>query len=115
MELKIVCKILIDHNTKESFEAIALARQYMLELGKKELEDPDINSPIRGCHVLAPVSFHFLQRSYTFLTYKFSVLMTKHALYFIRGALPSFVFSPNVFNVLHLSVLPNVLVSDMKT
>ncbi|KAF8807962.1 Rsm22-domain-containing protein [Phlegmacium glaucopus] len=47
--------ILIDHNTKDGFEAIAHARQYMLEMGKKELEDPEaVNWPIRGCHVLAP-------------------------------------------------------------
>jgi hypothetical protein len=68
MEFKMACKILIDHSTKEGFEAIALARQYMLDMGKKELEDPDINLPIRGSHVLAPVSVHFLQRSYTLLT-----------------------------------------------
>lgn len=57
MELKLVCKILIDHNTKDGFEAIAHARQYMLEMGRKELEDPQaVNWPIRGSHVLAPVS-----------------------------------------------------------
>jgi hypothetical protein len=71
MEFKFVCKILIDHNTKDGFEAIGHARQYMLEMGEKELEDPDINWPIRGCHVLAPVSVHFLQRCYTLLTCKF--------------------------------------------
>lgn len=57
-----ICKILIDHNTKDGFEAIAHARQYMLEMGKKELEDPDMSCPIRGSHVLAPVSVHFLQQ-----------------------------------------------------
>ena len=71
MKFKMVCKILIDHSTKEGFEAIALARQYMLDMGKKELEDPGINLPIRGSHVLAPVSIHILQQSYILLTYKF--------------------------------------------
>ena len=69
MVFKMVCKILIDHNSKDGFEAIAHARQYMLEMGNKELEDPNINWPIRGSHVLAPVSVHFLQRSYTLLTH----------------------------------------------
>jgi hypothetical protein len=63
---QIVCKILIDHNSKDGFEAIAHARQYMLEMGKSEFEDPDtINWPIRGSHVLAPVSVHFFQRCYS--------------------------------------------------
>ena len=110
-----VCKILIDHNTKVGFEAIGHARQYILEMGKKELEDPDIKWPIRGSHVLAPVSVHFLRRPYTLLTYTFSVLMINHALYFIRSALPLFVVFLSVSNVPHLSVLPNVLASDMKT
>lgn len=65
-----VCKILIDHNSKDGFEAIAHARQYMLDMGKAELEDPDINWSIRGSHVLAPVSVHFLQQCYTLLTHK---------------------------------------------
>lgn len=59
MEFKVEFKILIDHSTKDGFEAIARARQYMLEMGQKELEDPDTNLPIRGSHVLAPVSVRF--------------------------------------------------------
>jgi hypothetical protein len=39
----------------------------MLDMGKNELEDPDIKWPIRGSHVLAPVSVQFLQRFYTLL------------------------------------------------
>ena len=67
-----VRKILIDHNTKGGFEAIAHARQYMLEMGKKEFEDPEaVNWPIRGSHVLAPVSVKSLQRSHTLLTQNF--------------------------------------------
>jgi hypothetical protein len=61
------CKILIDHNTKDGFEAITHARKYMLEMGKKELEDPEAaNWPVRGSHVLAPVSIKPI--SHTFLT-----------------------------------------------
>ena len=72
MELKISSKILIDHDTRDGFEAITHARQYMLEMGKKELEDPEAdNWPIRGSHVLAPVSVKSLQRSHTLLTYNF--------------------------------------------
>ncbi|KAF9567870.1 hypothetical protein CPC08DRAFT_655961 [Agrocybe pediades] len=47
--------VLIDHNTKEGFEAVAHAREYMLELGRAELEDPELaQSELLGSHVLAP-------------------------------------------------------------
>ncbi|KAF8167449.1 mitochondrial small ribosomal subunit Rsm22-domain-containing protein [Crassisporium funariophilum] len=47
--------VLIDHNSRAGFEAIAHAREYLLKMGKAELEDPDAASwPIRGAHVLAP-------------------------------------------------------------
>ncbi|KAF8910042.1 mitochondrial small ribosomal subunit Rsm22-domain-containing protein [Gymnopilus junonius] len=47
--------ILIDHNTREGFEAIANAREYILGLGKAEVEEPE-TAPlnIRGAHVVAP-------------------------------------------------------------
>ncbi|KDR85631.1 hypothetical protein GALMADRAFT_84637 [Galerina marginata CBS 339.88] len=47
--------ILIDHNTKEGFEAIASAREYLLGLGQTEVEEPETaRLDIHGCHVLAP-------------------------------------------------------------
>ena len=107
------CKILIDHNTKDGFEAIAHARQYMLEMGKKELEDPEaVDWPVRGSHVLAPVS---IKSSYNDLSrINSSVPMIMHALYFMQKALPSYVVSLNAFNVLHLSALLNILALAMK-
>ena len=115
MELKPLCKILIDHNTKDGFEAITHARQYMLEMGKKELEDREaVDWPIRGSHVLAPVSAS-LNNPILFLPITLSVLMINHVPYFIREVPPSFVGFPNVSNVLHLFVLLNVLALDTKT
>ncbi|KAG6813991.1 hypothetical protein H0H92_004484 [Tricholoma furcatifolium] len=58
--------VLIDHNTTEGFEAIAQARQVLLRMGRKELEDVEVensktlkdvaahSSLIRGSHVVAP-------------------------------------------------------------
>lgn len=49
--------MLIDHNSPLGFECIAEARQYLLDMGAKEVNDPaaaDWN--IRGSHVVAPVS-----------------------------------------------------------
>ncbi|KAF5332576.1 hypothetical protein D9611_005065 [Ephemerocybe angulata] len=49
--------VLIDHDTKAGFESIALAREYLLKLGRKELEDPTKEPlTIKGSHVLAPCS-----------------------------------------------------------
>jgi ribosomal protein RSM22 (predicted rRNA methylase) len=50
--------VLIDHKTALGFEAIAQAREYLLKLGKKELEDaPDTENCLarKGSHVVAPV------------------------------------------------------------
>lgn len=53
----IIPKVLIDHYTTAGFEAIAEARQYLLDMGRKELEDSEADLwPIRGSHVIAPVS-----------------------------------------------------------
>lgn len=53
--------MLIDHNTPQGFEAIAYAREYILSLGKAEIEDPEIASmtpsATLGAHVVAPVGF----------------------------------------------------------
>ncbi|KAJ7103114.1 mitochondrial small ribosomal subunit Rsm22-domain-containing protein [Mycena belliarum] len=47
--------ILIDHNTKEGFESIAEARDYLLNVGRKEFNDPEADDwDIRGSHVVAP-------------------------------------------------------------
>ncbi|KAF8624223.1 hypothetical protein AX15_005989 [Amanita polypyramis BW_CC] len=48
--------VLIDHKTAAGFDAIAEAREYLLKLGKKELEDlqdQDVSSA-KGSHVIAP-------------------------------------------------------------
>ena len=66
-----VWKILIDHDSKDGFEAVAHARRYILEMGIKELEDPDIQGSIRGSHVLAPVSVRFYSVLILLLIYKF--------------------------------------------
>jgi len=53
----IILKVLIDHNTTAGFEAIAQARQYLLDMGSKEFEDAEADQwPVRGSHVVAPVS-----------------------------------------------------------
>ncbi|KAJ4485621.1 mitochondrial small ribosomal subunit Rsm22-domain-containing protein, partial [Lentinula aciculospora] len=47
--------ILIDHNTPDGFENIAEAREFLLKMGRKEVEDPSTEDwPIRGSHVIAP-------------------------------------------------------------
>ncbi|KAF8899156.1 mitochondrial small ribosomal subunit Rsm22-domain-containing protein [Infundibulicybe gibba] len=47
--------VIIDHNTKSGFTAVAEAREYLLQMGRKEAEDPDAAEwPIRGAHVIAP-------------------------------------------------------------
>ncbi|TFY68588.1 hypothetical protein EVJ58_g906 [Rhodofomes roseus] len=47
--------VLIDHNTTAGFECVAEAREYLLKLGRKELEDPELEeASIRGSHVVAP-------------------------------------------------------------
>ncbi|RDB29432.1 Rsm22-cox11 tandem protein 2, mitochondrial [Hypsizygus marmoreus] len=47
--------VLIDHNTTAGFEAIAEAREYLLNVGRKESHDPEaVEWPIRGSHVVAP-------------------------------------------------------------
>lgn len=50
-------KVLLDHNTIAGFEAIAQAREYLLDMGRKESADVEaVEWPIRGSHVVAPVS-----------------------------------------------------------
>ncbi|CCM03775.1 uncharacterized protein FIBRA_05922 [Fibroporia radiculosa] len=47
--------VLIDHSSTSGFEAIAEARDFLLRMGRKELEDPETESwHVRGCHVVAP-------------------------------------------------------------
>jgi ribosomal protein RSM22 (predicted rRNA methylase) len=47
--------VLIDHNTTAGFEAIAEAREYLLEVGRKEIADPETDDwDVRGSHVVAP-------------------------------------------------------------
>ena len=57
-------QVLIDHNTTAGFECIAQAREDLLRMGKREMEDPTAEDwPVRGSHVVAPVSNNFLLRS----------------------------------------------------
>jgi len=54
-------KVLIDHNTTAGFESIAQAREYLLNVGKKEFADPATeNWPIKGSHIVAPVRSYSL-------------------------------------------------------
>ena len=46
---------MIDHDSKEGFEAVAAARLHLLSLGQKDLLDQ--TSDVSGCHVVAPVSY----------------------------------------------------------
>ncbi|KAJ6541927.1 mitochondrial small ribosomal subunit Rsm22-domain-containing protein [Mycena capillaripes] len=47
--------VIIDHNTKEGFASIAEAREYLLNVGRKESSDPEADDwDIRGSHVVAP-------------------------------------------------------------
>ncbi|KAG2756344.1 Rsm22-domain-containing protein [Suillus brevipes Sb2] len=47
--------VLIDHKTKAGFQNIAEAREYLLEMGRKELNDPETSDwLVRGAHVVAP-------------------------------------------------------------
>jgi hypothetical protein len=49
--------VIIDHNSLPGFQCVAEARQYLLDMGAKEVEDPDTASwDSRGSHVVAPVS-----------------------------------------------------------
>lgn len=53
------CQVLIDHKTASGFEAIAEARESLLKLGKKDLEnlqDHNETDPVlKGSHIIAPV------------------------------------------------------------
>lgn len=53
--------VLVDHDTKEGFLAIAEAREYLLKCGRKEVEAKEQgeiweDDSRRGCYVVAPVS-----------------------------------------------------------
>ena len=56
----ILTQVIIDHKTPAGFECVARARQFLLDMGAKEVEDPETADwDIRGCHVVAPVSPRF--------------------------------------------------------
>lgn len=47
--------VIIDHKTPAGFESVAKARQFLLDMGAKEMEDPETAEwETRGCHVVAP-------------------------------------------------------------
>ena len=51
---------IIDHNSPLGFECVAEARQYLLDMGAREVEDPATDSwDVRGSHVAAPVGFYW--------------------------------------------------------
>jgi ribosomal protein RSM22 (predicted rRNA methylase) len=51
-----IFQILIDHNTDSGFKCIAEAREYLLNVGRKEFADPVTEKwDVRGSHVVAPV------------------------------------------------------------
>jgi len=50
-------QVIIDHKTPAGFECVAKARQFLLDMGAREMEDPETADwDVRGCHVVAPVS-----------------------------------------------------------
>ena len=50
-------QVIIDHKTPAGFECVAKARQFLLDMGAREVEDPEAADwDVRGCHVVAPVS-----------------------------------------------------------
>ena len=52
-----LAQVIIDHKTPAGFECVAKARQFLLDMGAREVEDPETADwDIRGCHVVAPVS-----------------------------------------------------------
>ncbi|KAH8835675.1 mitochondrial small ribosomal subunit Rsm22-domain-containing protein [Flagelloscypha sp. PMI_526] len=47
--------VLIDHNSADGFQSIAEARRLLLQMGQKELNNPELDgSAVRGSHVIAP-------------------------------------------------------------
>ena len=50
-------KVLLDHSSQIGFQTIAEARELLLDLGQKEMENGE--NSIAGSHVLAPVCFSF--------------------------------------------------------
>ncbi|TFY79446.1 hypothetical protein EWM64_g4571 [Hericium alpestre] len=46
--------IIIDHNTRAGFQNIIEAREYLLNMGRRETEDPDGDSQIKGAYIVAP-------------------------------------------------------------
>ncbi|OBZ68493.1 Rsm22-cox11 tandem protein 2, mitochondrial [Grifola frondosa] len=46
--------ILVDHNSTAGFECIAEAREHLLRMGQREMEDPEFVSDVKGSHVVAP-------------------------------------------------------------
>lgn len=50
-------QVLIDHSSTSGFECVAEAREQLLRMGNKELEDPAAQDwQVKGSHVVAPVS-----------------------------------------------------------
>ena len=62
--------MIVDHGTQEGFTVVAEAREYLLHLGRKELQKATEENPSHsnlaslGLHVVAPVS-HFVTLALT--------------------------------------------------
>ncbi len=53
--------MLLDHGTRGGFETIVEAMKALLEMGQKESDDPEAEHwDVKGCHVVAPVSFRIV-------------------------------------------------------
>lgn len=101
-------QVLIDHNTREGFEVIAYAREYILQLSKAELDDPDkASSDLLGSHVVAPVSILFFVGYLRTDFRRISVLMIVPVLCSIPEVPLSYVVSLNAFSDRLSSGAPN--------
>ena len=104
-------QVLIDHNNLSGFENIAEAREHLLRMGRREVEDPEAASwPIRGSHVVAPVRlFPTVITVAGFNDYLFSVHTTEPAPYTILGQSDLCAAFRNAFNALRLSAKRSTL------
>ena len=107
-------QVIIDHKTPAGFECVAQARQFLLKMGAKEMENPETAEwDIRGCHVVAPVSpqLWVLPR---FPQYTCSVHMMAIARFTIQETIVWCADSNSGCNGRSLCARPNIQESGMK-
>lgn len=111
-------QVLIDHNTSAGFDAIAEARELLLSMGRKEFEDPEAEAwPVRGAHVVAPVSVSTttLTPCYVHFGTSFcSALMIAPAPYMALDAVVFPAASHSASNGPRFCALRNTLALDMR-